>query len=105
MVELATHYGRYGLDRPNIGLFVPAMIWCIQYKYSADAVLLVFATESYNPDDYIRDYDEFLALGRLQKKRFHGAPFHGAPFSVTGKPLARPATQTCSNSNSELELS
>jgi UDP-2-acetamido-3-amino-2,3-dideoxy-glucuronate N-acetyltransferase len=36
------------------------MVWGIQYKYSPDAVLLVFASHPYNSDDYIRDYDEFL---------------------------------------------
>ena len=52
------------LDRPSVGIFVPPMIWCTQYKYSSDAVLMVLASESYDPDDYIRDYNEFLARVR-----------------------------------------
>ena len=48
------------LDRADVGLYVPPMIWTTQYKYSQDAVLLVLASEAYDPDDYIRDYDEFL---------------------------------------------
>ena len=39
-----------------------ARVWGIQYKYSADAVLLVFASHYYDADDYIRDYDQFLGL-------------------------------------------
>ena len=35
------------------------MIWGIQYDYSPDAVLLVFASDYYETDDYIRDYDLF----------------------------------------------
>ncbi|WP_240098636.1 WxcM-like domain-containing protein [Thermomonas flagellata] len=50
------------LDRPNLGLHLPPMTWGTQYKYSPDAVLLVFASHYYDPDDYIRDYDEFLRL-------------------------------------------
>lgn len=50
------------LDRPDAGIHLPPMIWGIQYKYSADAVLLVFASEHYDATDYIRDYDSFLAL-------------------------------------------
>ena len=50
------------LDRPNKGIHIPPMIWGIQYKYSRDAVLLVFASEYYEPEDYIRDYDQFLGL-------------------------------------------
>ena len=50
------------LDRPNLGVYLPAMTWGIQYKYSSDAVLLVFASEYYDSRDYIRDYSEFMAL-------------------------------------------
>jgi UDP-2-acetamido-3-amino-2,3-dideoxy-glucuronate N-acetyltransferase len=55
------------LNQPNIGLYLPAMTWGIQYRYSADAVLLVFASDFYDPNDYIRDYDEFLNLVQSQK--------------------------------------
>lgn len=50
------------LNRPNIGLHIPAMVWGIQYKYSADAVLLVLASDVYQAEDYVRDYDEYLKL-------------------------------------------
>lgn len=49
------------LDRPDIGVHMPAMIWGTQYRYSPDAVLLVFASRPYEADDYLRTYDEFLA--------------------------------------------
>ncbi|MDD5034076.1 MAG: WxcM-like domain-containing protein [Methylococcaceae bacterium] len=48
------------LDKSDVGLYLAPMVWGIQYKYSSDAVLLVFASEYYNPKDYIRKYDEFL---------------------------------------------
>lgn len=47
------------LDSPDKGVFMPAGTWGTQYKYSGDAVLLVFASHGYDPDDYIRTYDEF----------------------------------------------
>ena len=53
------------LDNPNIGVYMPPMIWGIQSQYSPDAVLLVFTSDAYNPDDYIRNYDEFLKLSNL----------------------------------------
>jgi UDP-2-acetamido-3-amino-2,3-dideoxy-glucuronate N-acetyltransferase len=52
------------LDRPSLGLHMPPMIWGVQYKYSADAVLLVFASEYYDPEDYIRDYAKYCSLMR-----------------------------------------
>lgn len=48
------------LDRPNLGVHVPPLIWAAQYRYSADAVLLVFSSENYDPDDYIREYEKYL---------------------------------------------
>lgn len=50
------------LDQPDIGLHLPPMVWGIQYKYSSDALLLVFASHYYDSADYIRDYNEFLRI-------------------------------------------
>ncbi len=55
------------LDSPGLGLYLPPMTWGVQYKYSAEAVLLVFASHYYDAADYIRDYDEFLR--ELAKKK------------------------------------
>ena len=59
VVDDGTQRRQLTLDRPNLGLHIPAGVWGIQYKYTADAVLLVFASEYYDPDDYIRSYPEF----------------------------------------------
>jgi UDP-2-acetamido-3-amino-2,3-dideoxy-glucuronate N-acetyltransferase len=50
------------LDRPTLGLHIAPMVWATQYKFSPDAVLLVLASDIYKPDDYIRNYDEYLKL-------------------------------------------
>jgi len=52
------------LDSPARGVYLPPLTWGVQYDYSADAALLVFASHPYDPADYLRDYDEFLRLGR-----------------------------------------
>lgn len=52
------------LDSNSRGLYLPPMTWGIQYRYSADAVLLVFASDFYDPADYIRDYSDFLKAAR-----------------------------------------
>ncbi|HST56611.1 MAG TPA: WxcM-like domain-containing protein [Solirubrobacteraceae bacterium] len=56
------------LDDPGLGLYLPAMIWGIQYRYTADALLLVLASRAYEPEDYIRDYDEFLGLCQARRQ-------------------------------------
>lgn len=48
------------LDRPDVGVHMPEMVWGTQYRYSADAVLLVFASRVYEADDYLRTYDDFI---------------------------------------------
>lgn len=50
------------LDSPLKALHIPPMVWATQYKYSPDAVLLVLASDLYDPTDYIRDYDAFIAM-------------------------------------------
>ncbi|WP_455207580.1 WxcM-like domain-containing protein [Kaarinaea lacus] len=50
----------YLLDRPWLGIYMPPLTWGVQYKYSSDAVLMVFASHNYDPGDYIRDYEAFL---------------------------------------------
>lgn len=50
------------LNSPDMGIHLPPLTWGIQYKYSSDAVLLVFTSDYYDANDYIRDYSEFSAL-------------------------------------------
>jgi hypothetical protein len=50
------------LDSRDLGLYVPALTWCTLRDFSEDAMLLVLASDVDRPDDYIRDYDEFLFL-------------------------------------------
>lgn len=48
------------LDKPYEGLYVGNLIWREMFDFSSDAVLLVLASELYNENDYIRDYETFL---------------------------------------------
>ncbi|MDI9320111.1 MAG: FdtA/QdtA family cupin domain-containing protein [Phycisphaerales bacterium] len=48
------------LNKPNMGLHIPPMIWASEINFSSGAICLVLASEQYNEDDYIRSYDNFL---------------------------------------------
>lgn len=61
LVDNGTTSEEIVLDRPDVGLYVAPMIWAVQYRYSPDALLLVLASDPYDPHDYIRDYDDFLS--------------------------------------------
>lgn len=56
------------LDRPSLALHVPPLLWRTQYKHSPDAVLLALASHPYDADDYIRDYNDYVAI-KSGKKR------------------------------------
>jgi UDP-2-acetamido-3-amino-2,3-dideoxy-glucuronate N-acetyltransferase len=49
------------LSDPTEGIYVPPLVWASQFRYESDAVLLVLASLPYEAEDYIRDYEEFLA--------------------------------------------
>lgn len=54
----------YCLNRPHTGIYLPTMVWKDMYDFSYDSVLLVLASEHYDPEEYIRDYDEFVKIVR-----------------------------------------
>lgn len=50
------------LNRPFFGLHIPPGIWAAEQGFSSGSVCLVLASEPYEAEDYIRDYDVFLKL-------------------------------------------
>ncbi len=60
LADDGVHREEVVLSKPNVGLYLPPMTWGTQYRYSADAVLLVFASHLYDARDYIREYETFL---------------------------------------------
>ena len=48
------------LNKPNEGIYIANDIWREMFDFSSDAVLMVLASELYDENDYIRDYDIFL---------------------------------------------
>lgn len=56
------------LEKTYEGLYVPNNMWREMHDFSEDAVLVVFASEVYNEDDYIRNYDEFIEFIKRKDK-------------------------------------
>jgi len=50
----------YNMDYPHMGLYLPNMVWKDMYDFSADSILLVLASEVYDSEEYIRNYDAFV---------------------------------------------
>ncbi len=52
----------FSLNRPHTGIYLPRMVWKDMYDFSEDSVLLCLASEHYDAQEYIRDYDEFIKI-------------------------------------------
>lgn len=50
----------FNLNRSYYGLYVPKGVWRRIINFSTNSVALEFASTQYDPNDYIRDYDDFL---------------------------------------------
>ncbi|MCQ1528606.1 sugar 3,4-ketoisomerase [Lutispora saccharofermentans] len=55
------------LNEPSLGLYIGPYIWREMFDFTEGSVLLVLASEYYDEDDYIRNYDYYLEEA---KKRF-----------------------------------
>ncbi len=66
IVDDGSHRVRYTLNRSYHALFVPNLIWREMVNFSTNAVALVLASSPYSPDDYVRDYTDFLRLRNIQ---------------------------------------
>jgi hypothetical protein len=52
------------LDRPDEGLLIGPMEWRELHDFSESAIMMCLADAHHDEADYIRDYDEFVALAR-----------------------------------------
>ena len=50
------------LSSPTQGLHIEALTWREMHDFSEDCILLVLASEHYDEDDYIRDYNDFIRM-------------------------------------------
>ncbi len=50
------------LNRPYMGLHIPPGIWASEINFSSGSICLVLASHTYNEDDYIRNYEDFLKI-------------------------------------------
>ena len=50
------------LDNNHTGIYIKDLVWRELKNFSESCVILVLASQHYDPDDYVRDYDTFLKL-------------------------------------------
>lgn len=54
----------FHLARPQIGLYVPNLVWRHIDNFSTNSVALVLSSTHYDPEDYIEDFELFKELKR-----------------------------------------
>jgi hypothetical protein len=59
-----SHRQTYHLNHPYQGLYVGTGIWRTLDDFSSGAVCLVLASELFDEQEYIYDYDEFIRIAR-----------------------------------------
>src|SRR5690606_304850 len=50
------------LNRPYYGLHIPPGIWASEVNFSSGSICLVLASHLFDPQDYIRDYHDYLSF-------------------------------------------
>ena len=53
---------KYSLNRSYYGLYVPRFVWRKIENFSTNSLAMILASTSYNENDYIRDFDQFLSI-------------------------------------------
>lgn len=56
------------LDHPETGVVINNKIWHEMKGFKKNTILLVLASKVYDPKDYIRNYEEFLAYMKKHEK-------------------------------------
>lgn len=59
-IDDGEHQEVFELNHPCKALYVGKNLWREMFDFSQGCVLMVIASEYYNPEEYIRDYQEFL---------------------------------------------
>ncbi|GAA4781457.1 FdtA/QdtA family cupin domain-containing protein [Olivibacter ginsenosidimutans] len=54
----------FSLNRSYYGLYVPSGLWRYMDNFSTNALAFIASSTVFNQNDYIRDYDAFLAYKR-----------------------------------------
>ena len=60
VVDYGDHTEKYSLNRSYMGLYIPGGLWRSIDNFSTNSVALIAASTHYDPEDVIRDYDEYL---------------------------------------------
>jgi dTDP-4-dehydrorhamnose 3,5-epimerase-like enzyme len=68
VIENGRETKTYSLNRSYYGLYLPPGLWRQMQNFSTNSLALVLSSTSYNPDDYIYDFNAFLKFSQDEKQ-------------------------------------
>lgn len=71
IMDNGTEKQQVRIDKSNVGLMIPPMVWHEMYDFSEDCVMLVLASANYDEADYIRNYDVFKDYSKISLKLYN----------------------------------
>lgn len=60
--DAAGNEASFQLNRSYFGLYIPNMLWRHMENFSTNAVCLVASSTFFDPEDYLRDFDQFIEI-------------------------------------------
>ena len=57
------------MDSPTKGIHIRKNVWCELRNFSTGTICVVLASEEYNTDGYMKDYDEFIGM-KMKNEKF-----------------------------------
>lgn len=64
-LDNGTEKVKFSLNRSYYGLYVPEGWWRVMENFSTNSLAVILASVPYSPNDYIRDYNEFLKWKKI----------------------------------------
>lgn len=71
LVDNGKRKKKFHLNRSYFGLFIPAGKWRSMDNFSTNSLALVLASTKFDENDYIRDYDNFLAFTHIKQSNLN----------------------------------
>lgn len=56
----------FTLNSPCRGVYIDKLTWREMHNFSDDCILMVLASENYDPSDYITNYEEFKGMANVK---------------------------------------
>jgi hypothetical protein len=61
-IDTGTEIKKFTLNRSYKGVYIPKMVWRSLDNFSTNSLCLILASNAFDHEDYIRDYNDFKSL-------------------------------------------